>query len=459
MKKILFVLSVFALIGVMFGYQKVAYAASVSNITPSIANPTFNQSYSARIKFFYDGSYGPNVTVSNLPPGITLANPSAGYTDSIYALNQRDSDGYYYIDLTGTPTQAGSYNIQVHLYDTTHTFDVNQNYSVTVQQSSMPSSANFITSSLPNGTVGQPYIASIEVSSNGQYSPNFIVSFLPAGITVSNASAGWPNSIYGDGTKDSNGYYHADLSGTPTQAGNSAVTVRVFNTNQTLDISKTYSLTVNPAPAPVNNNNNVASGQAHAEYTNVTGPDGTVYRIQSGVRYPYTSAGAFLSYGFNGWADVVPATTGDMALPVSTYTPSGSNTTATYFIPPRNGSLINDKGTVYLITNGMRIGFANEQAFLGLGYSYKNVQPGDASFMTSLAPINSSEVVHPDGTLINDHGTIYIMKNGYRAGFPSMQVFNSWGLKTSEVVPANSYDQAATQAGVVSNRMANQMSI
>lgn len=430
-------------VSAFMGFQNMAYAASVSNITPSIVNPVINQQYAARIKFFYDGAYGPNVAVTNLPQGISLANSSTGYANTIYALSQRDSDGYYYIDLTGTPTQAETDNIQVHLFDTTHTFDIYQNYSVTVQQSSMPSTAGFVTSSLPDATVGQAYFASIEVSSNGQYSPNFIVSFLPAGITVANASAGWPNSIYGDGTKDSNGYYHADLSGTPTQVGNSAVTVRVFNTNQTLDITKTYSLTVNPAPV----NSNIISGQAHAEYTNIAGPDGTVYRIQSGFRYPYTSAGAFLSYGFNSWSDVVPTTSGDMALSVSSY------------IPPRNGSLINDKGTIYLITDGQRIGFASAQAFLGLGYSFANAQPGDTSFMTSLAPINSSAMAHPNGTLINDRGTIYIMKNNYRAGFPSMEVFNSWGLKMNEAVPANSYDQGVSQAGVVTSRTANQMSL
>lgn len=453
MKKKLVACSTLGLVGMLFGFQGLALATSVSNITPTIANPILNQPYSARIKFFYDGSYGPNVAVSNLPLGVSLANPSEGYTNHIYALNQRDSDGYYYIDLTGTPTQAGTSNIQVYLFDTTHTFDIYQNYSVTVQQSSMPTVANFITTELPNGTVGQAYFASIQISSNGQMSPNFIVSFLPQGITVTNATAGYQKEIYGTGAKDANGYYHVDLSGTPTQAGNSAVTIRVFNTIQTLDFTKIYSLTVNPMPVNTN------SGQAHAEYTNVAGPDGTVYRIEGSGRYPYTSAGAFLSYGFNRWADVVPATSGDMALSLPQYTPSGSSQLTAYYIPPRNGSLINDKGTIYLITNGQRIGFASSQAFLGLGYSFANAQQGDTSFMTSLAPINNFEMAHPDGTLINDHGTIYIMKNNYRAGFPSMEAFNSWGLKMNEVVPANNYDQAAQQAGVVTNRMANQMSI
>jgi len=457
MKKITIVCSVFALVSVFFGVQGIAHADSVSNITASIANPTVNQPYSARIKFFYDGSVGPNVDVSNLPQGISLANTSAGYTNAIYALNQRDDSGYYYIDLTGTPTQTGNYNVQVHLFDTMHTFtDINQSYSIIVQPSSMPGSATFVTSSLPNATIGQAYFASIEINSDGQFSPNVIVSFLPAGISVSNASAGWPNSIYGDGTKDSNGYYHVDLAGTPTQAGNSAITVEVFNTIHSLDINKTYSLTVNPAPASINVNNNVGSGQAHPTNTNIAGPDGTVYLIQNGFRSPYTSAGAFLSYGFNSWANVVTANSGDMALPI---TPYGGSSTVTYFIPPRNGSLINDKGTIYIMTQGQRAGFVSSQVFLGLGYSFTNAQPGDTSFMGTLAPIDSTAMVHPDGTLVNDSGTIYIMKNGTRMGFPSMDVFTSWGFKIKEVVPANSYDKVAPLSGVVPTKLVSQLNL
>lgn len=203
----------------------------------------------------------------------------------------------------------------------------------------------------------------------------------------------------------------------------------------------------------------VVSGLAHPNNTNVVGPDGTVYLIQNGFRSPYTSAGAFLSYGFNSWANVVPATTGDMSLPLNTYTPSGASNTTTYFIPPRNGSLINDRGTIYLITNGLRIGFASAQAFLGLGYSFANARSGDTSFMVALAPINSEVMSHPDGTLVNDSGTVYIMKNNTRMGFPNMQVFYSWGLRLNEVVLANSYDRAAPVSGTITTRMANQLSI
>lgn len=215
-----------------------------------------------------------------------------------------------------------------------------------------------------------------------------------------------------------------------------------------------------PSTASANTDLVTQPGAAvRADGTNVMGPDGTVYRIEGGFRSPYTSAGAFLSYKFNSWSNVIKASSADMALPLNTFTPSGTTVSKTYFIPPRNGSLINDNGTVYLITGGLRVGFSNETAFKGLGYSYTNVYPGDTSFMVSMAPINSSDQIHPNGTLINDKGTLYVMQNGYRVGVPSMAVLESWGYWATDAVPANSYDRSAEVSGILQTRMANQMNI
>src|SRR3954471_23430340 len=74
----------------------------------------------------------------------------------------------------------------------------------------------------------------------------------------------------------------------------------------------------------------VASAAAHAVGTNISTPDGTVWMITSnGTRRAYTSAGAFLSYGFNSWSQVVPASSEDLALRVD-----GSG-----FIPPQDGTV------------------------------------------------------------------------------------------------------------------------
>src|SRR5579884_2362210 len=78
----------------------------------------------------------------------------------------------------------------------------------------------------------------------------------------------------------------------------------------------------------------VANAAVHAVGSNVLS-NGTVYFINgSGQKQPYTSAGAFLSYGFNSWSNVVAASPEDLALPTGP------------FVPPMDGSLINDNGTV-----------------------------------------------------------------------------------------------------------------
>lgn len=206
-------------------------------------------------------------------------------------------------------------------------------------------------------------------------------------------------------------------------------------------------------------NQDVNSNTAHPEGINVLGPNGTVYRILKNKRVPYTSAGAFTSYQFNTWSQVQPANNADMSLPFGNYEPGGYNQTL-QFIPPRNGSLINDKGTVYLISNGGRAGFTTEAVFKGLGYSYSNVYPGDTSFMTlNYEPINTITQRHSDGVLVNDGGTIYVMQNGSRLAFPNMNMLYSWGYWPNDAVPANGYDRATTVSGIVQPRQVEEMNL
>jgi hypothetical protein len=256
------------------------------------------------------------------------------------------------------------------------------------------------------------------------------------------------------------GYATTTLSLGPLQAAGFGISI-----NPTGLPTGSYSTTIyftgsfanSPESVAITLNVSAPSGPV-STYKNVL-HNGTVYYVDGNSRQPYTSAGAFLSYGFNSWNTVVPATASDLMLPISTYTPSGSTTPVTYFLPPRNGSLINDKGTVYLITNGTRAGFVSSEVFLGLGYSFANVIPGDTSFMTTLTNIDSNTKVHPDGTAINLNGTIWLVKNGARFGVPSMAVFNSWGLKLNEVVNGNGFDSALPQGTVLQTRMANQFGI
>src|ERR1019366_599469 len=121
----------------------------------------------------------------------------------------------------------------------------------------------------------------------------------------------------------------------------------------------------------------------------------TVYYLDPlGSKRPYTSAGGFLSFGFNSFADVLTPNQDENNLPTGA------------FVYPMEGSLINDHGTVYVITSGERAGFTKAPVFLGLGYKWSNVIVGDTSFITTLPPINSIAQAHQPGALVNDGGTV-----------------------------------------------------
>ena len=69
--------------------------------------------------------------------------------------------------------------------------------------------------------------------------------------------------------------------------------------------------------------------QIHNFKQNVIGTDGTIYFITNdNQKRPYTSAGAFLSYGLNSFSATLIATSEDMALPTGP------------FIPPQDDKII-----------------------------------------------------------------------------------------------------------------------
>jgi len=200
----------------------------------------------------------------------------------------------------------------------------------------------------------------------------------------------------------------------------------------------------------------VAQAAVHAAGTNVSDSSGTVWMIMpDGTRRAYTSAGAFLSYGFNSWSQVVAASAEDLALA------QGS------FIPPQDGSIIcsdrNDsfavKGTCYEVSGGQKFGFTSAAVFTGLGFSFTNSSIADVSWMTAGSQLlNSTTAAHLPGTLVNNNGTVQLMGNSGLLGIPDVSTFNSWGYSFTKVAPANAADKAMTQTGVMATRVAGQLS-
>jgi hypothetical protein len=190
----------------------------------------------------------------------------------------------------------------------------------------------------------------------------------------------------------------------------------------------------------------------HVPGTNVKSSDGTVWFIDNAYqRRAYTSAGAFLSYGFNNFSSVVPANSADYALPTWD------------FIPPADGKVMCsdrgfDRGTCYLITNNEKAGFTSEAVFIGLGYKFSRAIYGDVSFLPySGSLIDNANQQHRPGTLINRQGTVLYVNNGGYVAFPSVEVFNSWGFSFEDVVPANQADNSLISYGSVSFRQQGEL--
>ena len=200
-----------------------------------------------------------------------------------------------------------------------------------------------------------------------------------------------------------------------------------------------------------------AQAAAHAAGTNVSSSDGTVWMVTSaGTRRAYTSAGAFLAYGFNSWSQVVPASAEDLALPVDSMG----------FIPPQDGTVFcatetkgsDVSGECSLVTGGTKAAFTSAAVFTGLGFSFARAQYGDSSFLNKSGNVDNTTSAHRTGVLVNNNGTVQLVGATGLLGVPDLATFNSWGYSFANVVPANAADKAMTQTGVMATRMTGQLS-
>lgn len=205
-----------------------------------------------------------------------------------------------------------------------------------------------------------------------------------------------------------------------------------------------------------------AHAAVHAVGTNVN-YNGTIWMIMQGnCRAAYTSAGAFTSYGFNSWSDVVTASMEDLALP----------TCAQQFIPPQDGQIIvSDRGadinTAYFISGGQKRGFVSRAVYDGAGFPASRLfgsaaVRADVSWMTSGANIDSATAAHLPGALVhyvyNGNDTTFLVGATGLLGIPNLPTFQSWGFSFGNSVVANAADQAMAQAGIMATRQPGQLS-
>ncbi len=182
--------------------------------------------------------------------------------------------------------------------------------------------------------------------------------------------------------------------------------------------------------------------------------DGTVWFITKDMhRRPFTSGGAFMSYGFLSFSQVKDADSTVTGLPTGD------------FIAPQDGRIFcatetkgsDVKGECSLITGGNKAAFTSASVFTGQGYSFGRAFYGDSSFLSKTSNVDNASAQHRAGTLINNGGTVQLIVSGGLWGVPSMDVFNSWGWSFSDVVPANSADKLLSQTGIIPARMAGDL--
>lgn len=183
--------------------------------------------------------------------------------------------------------------------------------------------------------------------------------------------------------------------------------------------------------------------QAHAEAPAqkvVLAPGGVIYLVSADNKRPFPAASIYFSYGY-AFSEAKPATASDLGMPdgpVMTYA---------------EGSLIKDYGTaVYIISGGRKHPFSSAEVFTELGYSFGNVirERGTALARVLIGQtIASSDAPHPPGTLVNDNGTIYLVTAGGKQGIPTPEIFFTHGYKFKNVVSRNAADRALFNEGLI----------
>jgi predicted outer membrane repeat protein len=108
------------------------------------------------------------------------------------------------------------------------------------------------------------------------------------------------------------------------------------------------------------------------------------------------------------------------------------------------GTLVLDQSdgkTVYMIgDNFTKRGFVSAAVFKALGYSFANLPKIDLTDYPTGPVIDSATEAHPEGSLVLDGKTVWWILNGVRQGFESEAVFNTYGFSLSRMVKADAID-------------------
>jgi hypothetical protein len=105
-----------------------------------------------------------------------------------------------------------------------------------------------------------------------------------------------------------------------------------------------------------------------------------------------------------------------------------------------NGELISENKTIYIVYQNTKVGFASAAAFTGLGYKFSNVVPVTNSGLTVSTKVVTSPIGHPRGAWILSGSTVYFVTPAGLIGVPDWATFLANGGQASFIVKATTYD-------------------
>jgi hypothetical protein len=106
-----------------------------------------------------------------------------------------------------------------------------------------------------------------------------------------------------------------------------------------------------------------------------------------------------------------------------------------------NGQLIKEDGTIYIVYRGQKSGFASAYVFTSLGFKFGNVlSTGYTNLPNTGYVVNNAAAAHPWGTWVQSGQAIYFVHQDGLIPVPSWDVFVNNRGASNLVVPANMYD-------------------
>ncbi|MEZ4617990.1 MAG: hypothetical protein R2867_21110 [Caldilineaceae bacterium] len=148
--------------------------------------------------------------------------------------------------------------------------------------------------------------------------------------------------------------------------------------------------------------------------------------MENGRKRIFPTAEIFLSHGYH-WQQVVRISEKEL-----TALPDG--------VPMafRDGTLIRGSGyTIFVVEKGLKRPFLEADDFQGMGYRWENIIqiPDEQLNALFMGPALVRGNRYPAGTLLQSNGqTVYLLCDGKRCPFPSVQVFQSWGFRWEDII-------------------------